>query len=888
MTDNLVTNNERPDNDHSIPEERENIHADDLKDIKIYYAEQIEDRDDYPLTEGSLADLIETIRSDQSLKEKIEAIRSIEYKDKKKEKEERGELKKSTLPYFTFGEFRKNRAKNENLIRIKYLVWDPDEIDGLEGKRNEIIADPNTFVCFASPGGNGLKVVWKLDAAVTNPDHYTRIYTHWKAVFEKRFSLKTDPTKDAARACFLSHDPNVFVNENCQPISIAVPSSSLSTKSKAKKDPVFVAAAKGAEPGERTHNLTRQIGAYLRKGIDVEKIVENVLTLNKNNKPPLPEEKVRSTVKYMSENYKNLLIQFTENRGCYVRNSGRGSTTVTTFTMEPKELLVLPTGDVLKCNVVSSQGQVYEDVLIENSDWHSKAKLLKAIGHQDCAFVGTDQHVQALCYYINAQVEVRKIGTKTIGLVDDTWVTKNTNITASGIQEPQAIVPFDKGADAFYNKIEYQTVSDAEYSQMASTFYSTVTQINKEEVILPWLGWVFATPLKPRMQARLGGFPLVFVHGSQGSGKTSTAEPLMRLLGYTDPKPNVVTMKSFPTLKLLSSTNAIPVFLDEYKARELSDEQNNSIHRYMRKAYNSEVESKGRPDQTTEDYEISAPMAVMGEWNINEPAIKERVIVIRFTPEVKKNAHMQNAYKALKQLPLETFMPRYIQYVLAQDVDQLLGSASNHVKAVLRGVVLAPRIENNLTVMVAGLDLFNGYATHLGITPPTYSIDTILKHQLKEITGSDNGLVRSAVDQLIEELGIMALKNGHFLMTGALWHKEIVIDERKAIAIIFNRIFPEFKEYASRTKYEGDLLDKDSYKRMFGETDYIIDVGRTVDFDGKKHRSLCIDIEKAKAAGIDLEGFGIEMTGPNVTPGYSKLQKECNTKVTKLGQFLRN
>jgi hypothetical protein len=30
-----------------------------------------------------------------------------------------------------------------------------------------------------------------------------------------------------------------------------------------------------------------------------------------------------------------------------------------------------------------------------------------------------------------------------------------------------------------------------------------------------------------------------------------------------------------------------------------------------------------------------------------------------------------------------------------------------------------------------------------------------------------------------------------------------------------------------------------------------------VDFDGKKQRCLCIDIEKARAAGIDLEGFGV-------------------------------
>ncbi|HKZ42447.1 MAG TPA: hypothetical protein VJ044_15905, partial [Candidatus Hodarchaeales archaeon] len=538
---------------------------------------------------------------------------------------------------------------------------------------------------------------------------------------------------------------------------------------------------------------------------------------------------------------------------------------ISTFTFQPKELLVLPNSDCLRCDISTNNGYIYRNILIENSDWHSKAKLLRAIGHQDCSFLGPENEIQALCSYVNSMVEIRKTGTKTVGLIGDYWVTEESNITASGIVNPPVVVPYDKGADAFYHKIEYQVLSDAEYLEMVREFYGTILGINTPEVVLPWIGWLFATPLKPRIEKKLGGFPSVFVHGAQGSGKTSTSKIMMRLLGYKDSRPNVVHMKPFPMLKLLSSTNAVPVFLDEYKVHDMTIEQVENMHRFMRKSYNSEVESKGRADQTVEDYTLSAPLVVMGEWDINEPAIKERVLVVRFTNSVKKNQAMQEAYQKVSSLQLEGFMPRYVQYALSQDIGRILEESMRVVRTTLDKAEIAPRILNNMSVMVAGLKLFEDFAQNLGITPPDLRVNDVLKAQLKEITGSDTGFVRSAVDQLIEELGIMWQRNEKQIVSNepgkeplvkqVPWWKLAKVDGRDVVAIRFNKAFTEFKEYAWRTKYEGELLDKASYTKLFAETDYIATTSHPVDIDGKKQRCLCVDVEKAKSAGLDLEGF---------------------------------
>ena len=108
---------------------------------------------------------------------------------------------------------------------------------------------------------------------------------------------------------------------------------------------------------------------------------------------------------------------------------------------------------------------------------------------------------------------------------------------------------------------------------------------------------------------------------------------------------------------------------------------------------------------------------------------------------------------------------------------------------------------------------------------PPIDPSELLAGQLQEITGTDSGMVRSSVDQLIEELGIMWQKNEKQIVSDLPgyepsvkqmpWWTAAKVEDKEVIAIRFNKVFPEFKEYAQRTHYEGDLLDKESSPEAF-------------------------------------------------------------------------
>lgn len=766
--------------------------------------------------------------------------------------------KQDNFPYFNLGGFKDNHRLNKNLISTSFFLFDYDHLDDkLKDMKEQLKADEHVFAYFVSPRGNGLKVIYRLDKSIEDYKVFSELYKHYARLFRVDLGADPDKTSDASRPCYYSYDPEMYINEMAVLLATDVGIGSMGEKISAKSEITLA----GVTVGNRTNTATQLIGKYIAHGHNKEFTMGVMRIWNYQNDPPLPDDKLVYTVNDMYERYedrsKYLPVKFKEMNNSYFKTvkNGKGysQSMITSFKVIPKELLVMEGSDCLKCDVESLQGNVYENVLLENTDWHTKHKFLKALGHQDCVFLGSDNDLQALCQYVQTLIPIRKTGTRVIGLHDDLWVVKGLNISNDGISSEQKIIPYDKGNDAFYHKIKYEIKEPCEYQSMIESFYGNILGVNNKNKMLAYLGWVFATPLKPKIQDQMGAFPLLFQHGSYGSGKTSLSKVFARLVGYTDPTPNSVTLKSFPMLKMLSSTNAIPQWFDEFKVSDMKEADVDNILRYMRKVYSGEVESKGRADQTIENYKLTAPMSVMGEWNINQPAILERVIIIRLNDVIKKSENMRGAFNKISLLPLEGFMPNYIAFCLSKDICELLKTAQEFIADYYTYTTISPRIMKNLAVMVVGVELFREFAWLNKLQVPDVNYESLLDDQLEELTGSKKGAVRSAVDQLIEELSIMAERKEILDSDYKFLH---ISSGRKILAINFKKIFRDFKVYAKKTNYEGDLLDELSYKKMFDDCEYVESKDRGVKLDGKNTtRCLSIDLEKAREYGVALEGF---------------------------------
>lgn len=92
------------------------------------------------------------------------------------------------------------------------MCVDIDGVDNLTVKR-DLSFDPYTLACFTSPSGTGVKVLVKISNTERHRDHYRAIC----AYYLEKLSLTADPTSiNVSRACFMSYDPDILVNEHSE------------------------------------------------------------------------------------------------------------------------------------------------------------------------------------------------------------------------------------------------------------------------------------------------------------------------------------------------------------------------------------------------------------------------------------------------------------------------------------------------------------------------------------------------------------------------------------------------------------------------------------------------------------------------------------------------
>lgn len=552
-----------------------------------------------------------------------------------------------------------------------------------------------------------------------------------------------------------------------------------------------------------------------------------------------------------------------EENGVYVKWTKLGSKeAISTFLIEPKELLRLPDGDVLTSDIRCTQGYVYSNVRIENSDWYSRSKLMTTIGHSDCTFHGLDVDAIDLCRHVISRVPVRKQGTRMIGLHDNLWVLRDCNISAAGYVDPMQLVPYDRSLESLHSKIQYRHLEDDEYRMLAQGFFKNILGVNLPRVMLPILGWFFAAPMKPKLQIIDGSFPLLQCYGSKGAGKTTLLEKLLSFQGYTDPTPHSCTTKSFPLLRLLASTNAVPVFLDEYKT-DIGQDATNIIKRYMRKAYRGEVEEKGNPDQTVTPYYIEAPLIVCGELKITEPAILDRVIIAGFTNVIEDRQDMQQAFAALNTLDAAGFMDRYMMFCLGEDTAARLQQAKDQTRTRLGNIQVGPRVFINLSVMIFGLQMMMDFARRWGVDlQKKIDLGVAIAAEIEEITGAGHGRIKDAAGIMLEQMSMMIEKG--ILPRGIAWTFARPKQAAKELLCIhLPSAAAEVTAYKQRMHADFEVVDEAAYRKLFENSGYVVITQTTVKFisesdTGKIERSkraVVIDYEKALASGLEIVGF---------------------------------
>jgi hypothetical protein len=128
------------------------------------------------------------------------------------DKAEARKFKASNFDYVTFSGTFTKRENTSLLMHSQLITIDFDHVLDLDRLRTNLLKDDyfETELLFFSPSGDGLK--WIVSIDIDNYTH-TDYFEGIRGYIASMYNLEIDKSgRDVARACFLAHDKNVFIN----------------------------------------------------------------------------------------------------------------------------------------------------------------------------------------------------------------------------------------------------------------------------------------------------------------------------------------------------------------------------------------------------------------------------------------------------------------------------------------------------------------------------------------------------------------------------------------------------------------------------------------------------------------------------------------------------
>ncbi|MFP2962573.1 hypothetical protein ACLEPN_33570 [Myxococcus sp. 1LA] len=546
-----------------------------------------------------------------------------------------------------------------------------------------------------------------------------------------------------------------------------------------------------------------------------------------------------------------------EDAYCYYTVTQRGEAkAISSFTFTPRALVETEEGEVFLGDVRTDKGTSMEGARLPRRAFHSRKELLNHLPSVHTQWTGSDNNVQGLLRAVARRAVPRLPGTTTLGDFKrgehHVWVAPGCTIGREGFlsASPVAYLPNGTSLEA---RIRYEATDDDTFHDVARTVFEYLPQLNTPQVVLPMLGWFFATPMKPRLMEKVGSFPLLFIHGTQGSGKSSMCTDVFwPLFGVPSSDAYSVTETEFALVKLLSATRSVPVVADEYKPYDMPLHRLQMLHRYMRRLYRGETEERGRSDLSVVSYRLHAPLCVAGETRPTEAALLERLLTVNPEKATLKRRDCRAAFRKLKGVNLALLAPRYIQFCLGRSFDADFQVARTVADVFLKGREVPPRVVDNVVAMLLGIHLFEEFARECGYPLPVdlgarEAVDAVLADLLETEAG-----VKNALDAFLEMLGVMAIQ-------GELRHRVHYVFEGERLCLHLESAYDAFRAHCKRIDYEGEVVDTKALRRLLQEnhreSGYVAALNERICFDGRMNRRRAVVLDLSRTRLVSAEDF---------------------------------
>lgn len=296
------------------------------------------------------------------------------------------------------------------------------------------------------------------------------------------------------------------------------------------------------------------------------------------------------------------------------------------------ESVVLLSGQTLYRMQVNGLGRM-EDV--GSNELSGARKLREWSSARALSWKGTDRDTQELLQLLEHQsiFSPRLQGTTVAGLHDGRFVLPGDDIIGRPGWTYTPPV----------NDVDMQKELTLGAGQWDRGVPLSLCELHIPAVTTPLIGWIAAAPLRSLFEQ----FPFFAVTGGSGFGKTTLLETILETFGYCS-KINLTVSSPFGVESYVSSTNAFPVWVDEFRKGGRPDTRQR-FEQLLRDAWNAHPSVKGGQGtnfQAIHTITPHAPLLISGEDNPMEVALSERAVRVPLPRDGKSSAVLKEVLRS--------------------------------------------------------------------------------------------------------------------------------------------------------------------------------------------------------------------------------------------------
>lgn len=390
--------------------------------------------------------------------------------------------------------------------------------------------------------------------------------------------------------------------------------------------------------------------------------------------------------------------------GGYLRPGKETNTPLSNWTFSPSRELL---GD---------HGSAYEGVVMPNEapavlashDLRSKNAIVGWSSRNGGSWYGSDRDAQLLLGTLQAK---------------GPFLAPGRMSTAAGLHDGHFIWPGHRiGADYW---VYVPPATDVHLDERMDIQHGhpwgpeqvpVLRELHDHRVMDPILSWLALAPLRSLLRE----FPILAVTGSSGSGKTTLVETVVKNFTGTLITNNLTATTRHSVFAFVGSTNAFPVWFDEYRPGARKDAIE-TLNQLLRDAYTGQASSKGgMGEQWAEVTSVPthAPIIVSGEDAFSETSHTERMVLVSLPLEGKNPA----ALNRVKAWDAHSFAYAYLTWLHVGLQDGSLPVIQNFEAG---PEDLPPRQRLNLGALTLGWALLKQFCFQFGgieLGDPDYSL----------------------------------------------------------------------------------------------------------------------------------------------------------------------